>query len=116
MTGQAIRLAIVFVVIAALAVLVLAMAASQPVAPRVADERPPPPSNKGDRLRIATAVRWEPFVVAQQPESSVAAPVAEPQETEPQEAEPRRHRHAHDICRGKGRTYTRGGRSWRCNR
>ena len=32
----------------------------------------------------------------------------------------RQRRHAsrseNDICQGKGRSYTRGGRSWRCNR
>ena len=36
----------------------------------------------------------------------------------PEEDKPvvKRRRHARDVCRGKGKRYTHGGRSWRCRR
>lgn len=128
---------LLIVVVAGLAVWVLAVAGSMPVAPLPPERAPTVGSNKSDRLPLPvpaspplTLADRLPLAMAMKmsaPEPVVPLTVQMPPELEPvmdQAVEPRRHRrHANrsegtgsDICRGKGRSYTRGGRSWRCNR
>jgi len=48
--------------------------------------------------------------------SATVAPLRIEYEPEPQ-VKPKRVRIAHrDVCRGKGKVYTKGGKSWRCKR
>lgn len=124
---------LLIVVVAGLAVWVLAVAGSMPVAPIPNGGDASPRLPKGDRLPLPTPAPLTladrlPLPMAMKmsaPEPVAPLTVQMPPELEPvmdQAVEPRRHRrHASrsegsDICRGKGRSYTRGGRSWRCNR
>ena len=108
---------------------------------RIRMDRTPPPfdgswsADKSDYMPNSKPVRVIPIA----PANSIAAvvpgvpgvPVAQVDpaaaaqllKTEQPLEQPSRHassqrdvHEAHDICRGKGRTYTPDGRSWRCNR
>ena len=115
LTGRmAIRFAAVMIVLLMLA-LILAITASQPVAP-VSDAGARSVS-KADRLPLpmVTPPVAPPTAAAPPPAAAPARLVAEapPVTVAPSAAAPK---HGRDICRGKGRYYTHGGRSWRCNR
>jgi hypothetical protein len=47
---------------------------------------------------------------------AAAPPELEPAGEPVVDPKPKRAHRERDICRGKGRHYTNGGRSWRCNR
>lgn len=66
---------------------------------------------KGDRDRVL-----EPCEVrnACQVEKIPDAPTPKPRPKK--ERKEKRRRHHGDICRGRGRTYYKNGKSWRCNR
>lgn len=114
------------------AMLVLALALTFALTSGPAAKAPVVVAVKGDRLPLARiSNRWPvsevvsaapalptlPVLPLQQPAPVTAAiPSALPEEPEEAPEARHRHRHEHDICRGKGRSYTRGGRSWRCNR
>ena len=57
---------------------------------------------------IPITPRVKPQPVAQAPVVKEAPP--------PAKSKPKREREANDICRGRGKTYRNGGRSWRCKR
>jgi hypothetical protein len=115
-------------IVVALLVLVLLLAPSAS-APR--PNRPPVATAtqsvavKDDKLPVRTESYKPLFAVSAAQESPLPEPAVEaPPKSGPSlAAEPLPARAtsaplrvAHDICRGRGRTYYNAGRSWRCNR
>ncbi len=94
---------------------------------------PPPPVSvwvtKGDKLAVAAPAKIEQRWSAPPEVPVVPLTVTAPPELEPMPVQVAtsareytetkrkfRRSYAYDICRGKGRYYTNGGRSWRCRR
>ena len=71
---------------------------------------------KADLLRTL-ATTPKPVVTERiSPDPPVSVPpVAAPSDEEDKPLVVKRRRHV-DICRGKGKRYTKGGKSWRCRR
>ena len=122
MLAVTLRLALVLTVLLAMA-RVLAPTAAAPVEPGQSgkgDRLPlPPPLTLDERLPPAMASPRQPAApAAAVPQASVAAvpPELEPAAEPVVDPKPKRAHRERDICRGKGRHYTNGGRSWRCNR
>jgi hypothetical protein len=103
--------AVAGVIVFAIVLLVLLFAAGPPppapALPRPAALAPVSSGIKADRLAIASAGPVEPLAVA---------PILEPPAVAPSSPKRKSKAFAFDICRGKGRYYTNGGKSWRCRR
>src|SRR3954452_8937238 len=120
MVAVTLRLALVLTVLLAMA-RVLAPTAAAPVAPDQSGKGAPLPLalTLDERLPPAMASPRQPTAPADAvPQVAVAAapPELEPAGEPVVDPKPKRAHRERDICRGKGRHYTNGGRSWRCNR
>lgn len=115
--------AVRFGIVLGLLVLVLLLAPSAS-APRSSEKPSRPPvvaaavqsvAVKDDKLPVRTD-SYRPSFAVSAPEASLPVPAVEtPPPPAARAAVPPR-RVAHNICRGRGRTYYNAGRSWRCNR
>jgi hypothetical protein len=110
-------------------VLTVLLAMARVLTPTAAVPEAPDHSGEGDRLPLALTLdeRLPPAMASPRQPAAPAAAIAQvpvaaaPPELEPAtepviDPKPKRAHRERDICRGKGRHYTNGGRSWRCNR
>lgn len=128
MISNALVLAVLFALAVGLAATAPPAPASPVPLPRPRPQLPIPPVDIGDIDRIVgerwprpiQVVSYRPAAVpvATQPEPVRVTPVvaASPVTGSKPKIKRERKAYAYDICRGKGRHTTRGGKSWRCNR
>ena len=126
MAAQIVRLALVVAALLGVA-RALTLTSAAPVAPELsgkADRLPLPLEERLPLLMASQLLPKEPAAPASR--APVATSATQPVTTPLAQLEvnselvidrkPGRAPRAHDICRGRGRYYTHGGRSWRCNR
>jgi hypothetical protein len=76
-----------------------------------------PLAKKTDRIMETVSTEPKPIVVERiMPDTPVVPPVLMPVQDDKPRIVRRRHVEPRDICRGKGKRFTHGGRSWRCRR